>query len=122
MLIHENDTRFYIAPATIAGAGNGLFAKVPLARGDRLEVVGALVAVDSVADACTRYTDRYKFRLRDKLLIPMGYGGIANHSDSPNTEKVFEGDKIYLRALRAIEPDEEITYIYGATAQAQFRK
>jgi len=122
MHLDETDTRFYIAPSTIPGAGNGVFTKIPLAKGDRLEVIGVLVRVDSIADICTRYTDRYKFRMGDKLLIPLGYGGMANHSDTPNMEKIIDGDKVYLRALRPIESGEEILYIYGATAQAQFRK
>jgi hypothetical protein len=33
VIVDESDTRFYVAPSTIPGAGNGLFARVPLTAG-----------------------------------------------------------------------------------------
>lgn len=122
MYVSESDERFYIGPSTIADAGYGLFAKVPLARGDRLEVIGALIDANSIADTCTRYADIYKFRVGDKLLIPLGYGSMANHSDTPNSEKIIENGKLYLQALRVIARDEEILFTYSEYARNQFKK
>ena len=70
----------------------------------------------------THYTNKYKFRMGDKLLIPIGYGGIANHANTPNVEKIIDGDKIYLQALRAIDNNEEIVFIYGEVGQSFFKK
>ena len=120
MILEETDKRVYIAISTIPGAGKGLFAKAAFAAGESLEVIGVLVQTRSIADRCTSYADIYKFRARSYLLIPTGYGGIANHSDMPNMKKVIEGLRVYLRALRRIEKDEELLYTYSRYAQKQF--
>jgi hypothetical protein len=102
-----------VAGSKIPGAGKGLFAKVPLAQGDRLEVIGVLVPPGSTSDVCTQYADRYKFRVGDFLLVPLGFGGMVNHSRNPNMEKVIEGHSIILQTLRPISVDEELTLQYG---------
>ncbi len=111
--ITENDDRFYVDVSTLPGAGNGLFARTPLDEGDRLEVIGVLVPAGSTSDACTRYADPHKFRVGDLLLIPLGYGGMVNHSQRPNMEKVIESHSVYLRATRTISAGEELTFQYG---------
>jgi SET domain-containing protein len=50
----------------------------------------------------------------------MGFGGMANHSSAPNMEKVFEGERVFLRMLRAIEPGEELFFSYHPYAQDRF--
>ncbi len=35
-----------------------------------------------------------------------------NHSCDPNCESVIEGRRVYIEAIRAIEPGEELTYDY----------
>jgi hypothetical protein len=121
MIVDETEQRFYVAESGIPNGGNGLFAKVPLAEGDRFEVIGVLVRRDSVADRCTHFADQHKFRVGETLLlIPMGFGGMANHSATPNMEKVFEGDRVFLRMLRAIEPEEELFFSYHPYAQDRF--
>ena len=111
-LFNEDDHRFSIDQSTIPGAGNGLFAKEPLAEGDWLEVIGALIRADTPSDLCSAYADRHKFRVGELLLIPLGYGGLVNYSDTPNMKKVIEGDRVYLQALRAIERGEELFFVY----------
>jgi uncharacterized protein len=113
MTINESDERFYLDVSTIPGAGAGLFARIPLGKGDRLEVIGVLVPAGSLADVCTRFADRYKFRLDDLLLIPLCFGGMVNHSKNPNMEKVIEGQSVYLRTTRAISAGEELFFDYG---------
>jgi hypothetical protein len=119
-MTEEHDSRFYVAASTLRGAGQGLFAKAALAKGEMLEVVGILIPADSVSDRCTSYADVYKFRVGADLLIPTGYGGLANHSASPNMEKIITGKQVYLRALRPIEQDEELLYLYSRYARGQF--
>ena len=113
MIIVENDERFYVNTSTIPGAGDGLFAKTFLAEGKRLEVIGVLVPAGSVSDVCTRYADCYKFRVGDLLLIPLGFGGMVNHSRNPNLKKVIDGQRVYLRTTRPIHPGEELFFTYG---------
>lgn len=121
MLVDETDDRFYVAESTLPEAGNGLFAKVALNEGDRFEVIGALVLRESISDLCSHYADEHKFRVGDYLLIPLGFCAMANHSANPNLEKVFEGeDRVFLRALRRIEPGEELFFTYTPYAQGRF--
>jgi hypothetical protein len=118
----ERDARFYVAASRLPHAGRGVFAKTALARGDRLEVVGVLVGRGSVSDRCTRYADAHKYRVGSFLLIPVGYGGMVNHSSRPNLEKVIEGTRLWLRALRPIRAGEELLVSYSAYARARFTR
>jgi hypothetical protein len=113
MTIVENDERFYVGVSKIPGAGKGLFARVPLSQGDRLEVIGVLVPAGSASDDCTCYANQYKFRMGNLLLIPLGFAGMVNHSRNPNMEKVIEGESIALVTTRPISADEELTIQYG---------
>lgn len=121
MVINETDDRFIVGPSTLLGAGKGLFARVPLAAGDRLEILGVLVERDSASDECTHFADEHKVRVGDRLLlIPLGFGGMANHSAEPNMEKVVDGERAFLQALRPIEPGEEVFFRYTEYAQERF--
>lgn len=121
MIATESDPRFAISDSSIPGAGKGLFARIPLAAGERLRVIGLLIAANSVSDECTRYADAYKVRVGDHLLIPVGYGGLVNHSaTAPNMEKVVEDREVYLQTLRPIDAGEELLFCYSEYAQARF--
>src|SRR5690348_6966161 len=115
-LLDEADERFEVRPSTIPGAGLGVFARVELPAGAMLEVIGVLVRRESVADRCTHFADCHKFRVGDRLLIPVGYGGLVNHSTEPNLEKRIEGERVFLRALRPIAAGEELFFRYPAAA------
>lgn len=39
-------------------------------------------------------------------------GGFFNHSTTPNCEVIYEGDFIYLKALKDIDADVELTVTY----------
>jgi len=117
----EPDDRFYVAPSTIPGAGNGVFARALLPEGTELNAVGLLIRRDSQADECTKFADPYKLRVgEDFLLIPAGLAGLVNHSQKPNLEKVVDGTSVVLRALRPIEPGEELFFSYSEYAQRRF--
>jgi hypothetical protein len=117
----ETDGRFYVGESTLPGAGRGVFAKVPLRAGDRLRVIGVFIDSGSEADRCTAYADEHKLRAGEgRLLIPIGYGGMVNHSPTPNLQKVIERDAVYLQALRDIEPGEELFFTYTEYAQERF--
>jgi hypothetical protein len=117
----ETDPRFFVADSTIPGAGRGLFARVALAAGESLAVVGVLVRAGSVADDCTRFADAYKFRVGDCLLIPTGYAALVNHSMArANLEKVVAGREVYLRVIRPVAAGEELFFCYSEYAQERF--
>ena len=87
----------------------------------RLEVVGVMVSRDSRSDRCSHFCDHHKFRVgEDRLLIPLGFGGMVNHSLTPNLQKAFAGDRLYLEALRDLPADEELFFTYAPYAQEAF--
>ena len=116
----ECDDRFELRLSMIAEAGLGVFARVPLPTGATLEVIGLLVDRESISDRCTHFADHHKFRVGDKLLIPVGFGGLVNHSIEPNLEKVFEGDRVFLRSVRPIVAGEELFFRYPDPALKRF--
>lgn len=118
--VDEADERFELRPSTIPGAGLGVFARADLPAGSTLEVIGVLIRRESVSDRCTHFADHHKFRLGDKLLIPLGLGGIVNHSTNPNLEKVIDGERIVFRALRPISAGEELFFRYPDAALERF--
>ena len=121
MRVDEEDDRFYVAESTVPGAGRGLFTKQPLRKGDRFEVIGVIVRRESTSDRCTHFCDHHKFRIGEsQLLIPLGFGAMVNHSPTPNLQKVFEGDRLYLEALRDLAADEEVFFTYTPYAQEAF--
>lgn len=121
LIISENDDRFYIHRSTIPGAGKGLFTHVLLTKGTDLEVAGILIQRNSVSDQCTHYADAYKFRVKNYLLIPLGYAAMVNHSSTKrNLKKIIVGKRLYLRTLRSIEPGEELFFCYHDYAKKKF--
>jgi SET domain-containing protein len=104
----------------VPGAGLGVFARVDLPAGATLEVIGVLVRRESVSDRCTHYADHHKFRVGDMLLIPIGYGGLVNHSREPNLEKHLDGDRVFLRTVRPVAAGEELFFRYPDTALERF--
>jgi hypothetical protein len=117
----ETDPRFLVADSTVPGAGRGLFARIDLDEGERLAVIGVSIAAGSVADDCTRYADAYKFRAGDRLLIPVGYAALVNHSRSrANLEKVVAADEVFLRVVRPVRAGEELFFCYSDYARERF--
>lgn len=137
IFVEETDERFYIAPSTMPNAGYGCFAKTHIKRGDWLEIIGVYVKAHGIADQCTEYAKRYKFAGSPQMnakIVPMGYGGMVNHSDDPklkNCELMFDrginkrsqhaGQVIY-RFLRDVLPDEEIIGNYGKNISEEVNK
>lgn len=115
-LLDETDDRFEVRESTLPAAGLGVFARVALPAGAVLEVVGVLVRRESVSDRCTHFADHHKFRVGDKLLIPVGLGGLVNHSPDPNLEKHLDGDRVFLRTLRPVAAGEELFFRYPDAA------
>jgi hypothetical protein len=120
VILDEADERFYAAPSTIPGGGQGLFARVPLRAGDRLAVLGVLVPRDSASDRYTAFADEYKLRVGDCLLIPCGIAALSNHSSQPNLAKVVEGESVFLELLRDVDAGEELCFAYSGYARERY--
>ena len=111
--------------------GNGVFALQPIAKGERIvEYKGrrrshAEVDAGDTGDADSGHT--FLFTLNDEYVIDANSeGGTArwiNHSCAPNCEAVLEEadgddrrrDRVFIEAIRAIKPGEELSYNYGIT-------
>jgi SET domain-containing protein len=113
--------------------GNGVFAAVPIRRGE--EIIQYQGTLMSHAEADEMYGDggetghTFLFTLNDDYIIDANRKGNSarwiNHSCAPNCRAVVEEsadgnprhDKVMIKAIRAIKPGEELTYDYGITLE-----
>jgi hypothetical protein len=101
--------------------GLGVFAACRIRKGTRvIEYLGERV---SHAEADRRYEQKdaddahtFLFIVDARTVIDAGVDGnearFVNHSCEPNCESVIEDRRVFIEALRAIEPGEELTYDY----------
>ena len=101
--------------------GLGVFAARHIRKGTRIiEYVGERV---SHAEADRRYEHKdaedahtFLFIVDARTVIDAGIGGnearFVNHACEPNCESVIEERRVFIEAVRTIEPGEELTYDY----------
>jgi SET domain-containing protein len=101
--------------------GLGVFAARRIRKGTRIiEYLGERV---SHAEADRRYEHKgasdahtFLFIVDSRTVIDAGVGGnearFINHACEPNCESVIENRRVFIDAVRAIEPGEELTYDY----------
>ena len=101
--------------------GKGVFARRDIPKGTRIvEYLGDRI---SHKQADERYEGHdpndnhtFLFIVDSKTVIDAGVDGnearFFNHSCDPNCESVIESKRVYIEAVRAIEPGEELTYDY----------
>jgi uncharacterized protein len=101
--------------------GRGVFATRRIEKGERIvEYLGERISHE---EADRRYESKeendshtFLFIVDSKTVIDAGVNGndarFFNHSCDPNCESVVEKRRVYIEALRAIEPGEEMTYDY----------
>src|SRR3954470_19117089 len=102
--------------------GLGAFATERIPPGVRLiEYAGERL---TPAEADARYPDvpgerhhTFLFAIDDDIVIDAAVDGnearFINHSCDPNCDAVIEGSKIWIDAIRDIEPGEELAYDYA---------
>jgi SET domain-containing protein len=101
--------------------GHGVFARRRIRKGTMiLEYLGERVSHDK---ANLRYEDKdpndghtFLFTVDSKTVIDAGIGGndarFVNHGCDPNCQTVNTGKRIFIEALRTIQPGEELAYDY----------
>lgn len=101
--------------------GTGVFALRPIRKGRRIvEYTGERV---SHKEADSRYADKdaednhtFLFIVDSRTVIDAGVDGndarFINHSCAPNCETAIENRRVFIYALRNIEPGEELAYDY----------
>jgi hypothetical protein len=104
--------------------GNGVYAARRIRKGTRIvEYLGDRITHEQ-ADA--RYAAKgqddghtFLFVASDRVVIDAGVGGndarFINHSCDPNCETVIENERVFIEAIRTIQPGEELGYEYGLT-------
>ena len=102
--------------------GKGVFALQPLAKGESvIEYIGEII---TWKQALRRHPHNPKdpdhtfyFHIDDERVIDAAVGGNAarwiNHACTPNCEADEVDGRIFIKALRRIEPGEELFYDYG---------
>jgi uncharacterized protein len=99
----------------VRGKGRGVFARVPIAERELIEIVPVLVLAEEDMEQ-TELAGYCFLWGRNKVALPLGYGALYNHSIAPNAEYVDRAPRTKLfRALRDIAPGEEITINYNGT-------
>lgn len=104
--------------------GRGVYATRHIRKGTRIiEYVGDRI---SHAEADARYDAKpqddghtFLFVVDDDLCIDAGVGGNAaryiNHKCDANCETIIENRRVYIEAIRTIQPGEELGYDYQLT-------
>jgi hypothetical protein len=100
-----------------AFTGLGLFATRPIKKRERIvEYTGPRLS-EAKATREEVQGNRYLFEISKDITIDgttrRNVARYANHSCNPNAEAVVFRKRVYIKALRRIKPDEEITYNYG---------
>jgi uncharacterized protein len=97
--------------------GFGLFAVRPIKKREKIaEYRGPRVSPEEALRLEQR-GNRYLYEINPRVTIDgsprRNIARYANHSCNPNTETYIYGGRVFIRALRRIKADEEITYDYG---------
>ena len=97
--------------------GLGLFAVRPIKKREKIaEYKGPRVNAEE-AGRLERRGNRYLYEINKQITIDgtprSNVARYANHSCNPNAETYTYRRRVFIRALRKIKLDEEITYDYG---------
>ena len=109
--------------------GKGVFALRPIARGETvIEYKGEVITWPQALRRHPHDPDdphhTFYFHVDEKHVIDAGVGGNAarwiNHACRPNCEADEVDGRVFIRALRAIEPGEELFYDYGLVIDERY--
>jgi SET domain-containing protein len=99
--------------------GLGLFASAPIKKNSLIvEYSGSRIPTREAHARERAGRSKYMFEISSRWSIDGGgrdnIGRYANHACRPNAESVLIRGMVFLKAIRRIQPGEEITYDYGA--------
>ena len=102
--------------------GKGVFALAPIAKGEVIieykgEVITWPEALRRHPHDPTDPNHTFYFHIDEEHVIDAKHGGNAarwiNHACAPNCEADEVGSRVFIKALRALKPGEELFYDYG---------
>ena len=97
--------------------GLGLFATRPIRKRSRIAEYKGQLLTTKAADKLERSGNRYLYEINSRWTIDgtprSNVARYANHSCNPNAETTSVKRRVFIYALRAIKPGEEIVYNYG---------
>lgn len=102
--------------------GRGLFARTPYVPGGLVgEYRGRVISVADEGETSSAFNSdpsyTLLFALDENFTIDAGVDGndicFMNHSCDPNCEAFVDDDAVIIRALRHIQPGEELSYDYN---------
>ena len=108
--------------------GKGVFALAPIAPGETVieykgEVITWKEALRRHPHDPSNPDHTFYFHIDDKRVIDGKHDGNAakwiNHACTPNCEADDADGRIFVKALRAIEPGEELNYDYGLVLEGR---
>lgn len=106
--------------------GLGLFATEPIAKRTFIVEYSGRLLNNEQAEAMEAKNSKYLYELNSRWTIDgsgrKNIGRYANHSCRPNCETDRRKGKVFIRAIKRIEPGEEITYNYGRDYVSWFIK
>jgi SET domain-containing protein len=96
--------------------GFGVFTLENINMGDIVEICYCIPTYNQIFNPLVDYLFETSTNNKDIAVLPLGYGSIYNHSNSPNIKwKVNETNNSFIEfySLREIEPEEELCHSYG---------
>ncbi len=97
--------------------GLGLFATAPIEKRTLIVEYKGRKLTTQQADKVEARGNRYLYELNARWTIDgttrRNFGRYANHSCRPNAEAHQVGHRMFIRAIKAIKPGDEITWNYG---------
>ena len=107
---------------------NGLYANCDISRGTKIiEYKGKIVTVKQ-SDANPKYDNNkaiYLFNLNKRYDLDGDFkfntARLINHSCDPNCEVFGSGLKVWVFAMKNIKKDEELSYDYGFSYDADYK-
>jgi SET domain-containing protein len=104
--------------------GRGVFALRPLRKGARiLEYAGERISHREADRRSDGAAHTMLFTVDDQTVIDATRRGNSarwiNHSCRPNCEAVDDGGRVYIEAIRAIGPGEELSYDYTCSSTSR---
>ena len=109
--------------------GKGVYALQPIAKGETIiEYTGEMITWDEALRRHPRDPSdpdhTFFFHIDEQHVIDAGVGGNAarwiNHACEPNCEADDDGRRVFIKALRAIRPGEELFYDYGLVIEERY--